>query len=65
MPPCKTESLASDLPHARLAVLHDCGHLSHEEAPSALLEQLVPFCGEVLCHPPVVMGGALAPFLRT
>ncbi len=38
-----------DLPHARLAVLSDCGHLSHEEAPSALLEQLVPFCGEALC----------------
>ncbi|GFR39649.1 hypothetical protein Agub_g115 [Astrephomene gubernaculifera] len=48
VPPCKSETLGADLPHARLALLKDCGHLSHEEAPSALLEQLVPFCGEVL-----------------
>ncbi|GLC59570.1 hypothetical protein PLESTB_001501500 [Pleodorina starrii] len=48
VPPSKSESLGADLPHAHLAVLHDCGHLSHEEAPGALLEHLVPFCGEVL-----------------
>ncbi|EFJ45044.1 hypothetical protein VOLCADRAFT_118552, partial [Volvox carteri f. nagariensis] len=50
VPPSKSESLGTELPHAHLAVLHDCGHLSHEEAPTALLEHLVPFCGEVLCH---------------
>ncbi|PNH07831.1 hypothetical protein TSOC_005683, partial [Tetrabaena socialis] len=33
VPPSKSEALAADLPQARLAVLHDCGHLSHEEAP--------------------------------
>ncbi|KXZ55263.1 hypothetical protein GPECTOR_3g400 [Gonium pectorale] len=54
VPPNKSETLGADLPHARLSVLHDCGHLSHEEAPSALLAQLVPFCGEVLGQMPVV-----------
>ncbi|GLI60602.1 hypothetical protein VaNZ11_002775 [Volvox africanus] len=60
VPPSKSESLGTDLPHAHLAVLHDCGHLSHEEAPSALLEHLVPFCGEVLCHGSMYTVTALA-----
>lgn len=51
MPPVKAESLCSDLPECRLSVLSDCGHLSHEEAPAALLEQLIPFCGELLLQP--------------
>lgn len=51
MPPLKAESLCSDLPECRLSVLSDCGHLSHEEAPAALLEQLVPFVGELLLQP--------------
>ena len=29
-------------------VLSDCGHLSHEEAPGLLLQELMPFCGQVL-----------------
>ena len=66
VPPCKSESLGMDLPHAHLAVLHDCGHLSHEEAPSALLEQLVPFCGQVLCQAIAASDPAVtaAPFVR-
>lgn len=50
VPPSKAESLCSDLPRGRLTVLSDCGHLSHEEVPGALLSQLVPFCGSVLLH---------------
>lgn len=48
VPPAKAEKVASGIPHAQLAVLQDCGHLSHEEAPGLLLQQLVPFCGQVL-----------------
>ncbi|KAG2496113.1 hypothetical protein HYH03_005716 [Edaphochlamys debaryana] len=64
--PGKTEALAGDLPAARLALLHDCGHLSHEEAPSALLGRLVPFCGELLSRlaPPYASAGPQQAFLR-
>jgi pimeloyl-ACP methyl ester carboxylesterase len=48
VPPSKSENLAADMPHARLTILSGCGHLSHEEVPGALLEQLVPFCGDIL-----------------
>mmetsp|Transcript_18106 Transcript_18106/g.38963 ORF Transcript_18106/g.38963 Transcript_18106/m.38963 type:complete len:770 (+) Transcript_18106:366-2675(+) len=48
VPVSKVEQLCSDLPKSRMSVLADCGHLSHEESPGALLEQLVPFCGDVL-----------------
>ena len=39
---------ATSLPEAQTAVLSDCGHLSHEEAPGLLLQELMPFCGQVL-----------------
>lgn len=48
VPPSKADALLNDMPEAHVAVLPGCGHLSLEEAPGALLEQLVPFCGEVL-----------------
>ncbi len=48
VPPRGALALAAELPNASTAVLPDCGHLSHEEAPQALLDQLVPFCGHVL-----------------
>jgi len=41
--PVKVERLWRSLPQAQLSVLPDCGHLSHEEAPLLLLQQLVPF----------------------
>ncbi len=42
------EALSSDLGGSCMAVLPGCGHLSHEEAPGALLAALVPFCGRVI-----------------
>ncbi|KAG1680776.1 hypothetical protein FOA52_008109 [Chlamydomonas sp. UWO 241] len=41
--PARSEALAQSLPHATLACVPDCGHLSHEEAPQLLLLQLAPF----------------------
>jgi len=48
VPPNRLEQLRTELPQSRTVVMHDCGHLSHEEAPSALLDQLVSFSGQVL-----------------
>jgi pimeloyl-ACP methyl ester carboxylesterase len=48
VPPSKAEEVAQSLRHAEVAVVHNCGHLSHEEAPQTLLEVLVPFLGQVL-----------------
>ena len=39
------------LPHAQLAILPDCGHLSHEEAPQALLRSLSTFAASALAGP--------------
>ncbi|GAX85063.1 hypothetical protein CEUSTIGMA_g12483.t1 [Chlamydomonas eustigma] len=46
--PAKVERLCRSLPDAQTALLADCGHLSHEEAPALLLQELMPFCGQVL-----------------
>lgn len=46
--PAKVERLWRSVPHAQLAVLPECGHLSHEEAPQLLIPQLVGFCGPML-----------------
>ncbi|MCP4428725.1 MAG: alpha/beta hydrolase, partial [Chloroflexi bacterium] len=35
--------LAEDIPGAELAVMIDCGHLSHEECPAAFLEAALAF----------------------
>jgi pimeloyl-ACP methyl ester carboxylesterase len=34
---------AADIPHATRVVVPDCGHISHLEAPSTFLGQLLPF----------------------
>ncbi|KAK9836382.1 hypothetical protein WJX74_000036 [Apatococcus lobatus] len=39
------------LPHAQLAILPACGHLSHEEAPQALLRALGTFAASALAGP--------------
>jgi pimeloyl-ACP methyl ester carboxylesterase len=48
VPPGRAEEVAQYLRQAELAVVHNCGHLSHEEAPQTLLEVLVPFLGHAL-----------------
>ena len=48
VPPSKVDHLAHELPRGTRAVVHDCGHLSHEEAPAALLHHLVTFCARVV-----------------
>ena len=58
--PSKAESICSDLPCSRLAILPDCGHLSHEEVPHALLQHLVPFCGDLLQAHGAAVAGAVA-----
>jgi len=47
VPPTRADQLAQSLPLSRVAVLAECGHLSHEEVPMALLQQLVMFCSQV------------------
>jgi len=39
----RAESYVSQLPNARLAVLHDCGHMALEECPQRLLAEVLPF----------------------
>lgn len=41
--PNRATAIAADMHADQLAVLPSCGHLSHEEAPDALLEVLRPF----------------------
>ncbi|KAJ9523573.1 hypothetical protein QJQ45_007254 [Haematococcus lacustris] len=48
VPPMSTEQLSAELPYSRQAVVQDCGHLSHEEAPVELLQHLGAFCSQVL-----------------
>lgn len=38
------------VPHARLVLLPECGHASHEEVPGLLLQQLAPFCASALAQ---------------
>lgn len=40
--------MAAELGAARVASLPRCGHLSHEEAPEALLQYLTAFVDEAL-----------------
>lgn len=47
-PPHVAAGVAGKLPGAALAVLEACGHLSHEEAPAALVGHLAAFCGAAL-----------------
>ncbi|KAF5832211.1 Alpha/Beta hydrolase protein [Dunaliella salina] len=47
VPPARADELSASLPLSRVAVLAECGHLSHEEVPMALLQQLVMFCSQV------------------
>lgn len=43
VPPARAHALAAELHDSYVAVLPECGHLSHEEAPSALLTLLRNF----------------------
>lgn len=42
--PGRLAAIAAVLRHVQCAVVPNCGHLSHEEAPQQLLGLLVPFC---------------------
>ena len=46
--PGRAAELAADMHTEHLAILPSCGHLSHEEAPDALLEILQPFVCQAL-----------------
>ena len=48
--PTRASAIATDMHTDYLAVLPSCGHLSHEEAPDALLEILKPFTIQTLAH---------------
>ena len=41
--PARAKALAAELYNADVAVLPECGHLSHEEAPAALMSLLHSF----------------------
>lgn len=43
VPPARAHALAAGLHNSFVAVLPECGHLSHEEAPGALLTLLRNF----------------------
>ncbi|MCP4428475.1 MAG: alpha/beta hydrolase [Chloroflexi bacterium] len=43
VPTKQSLQLAEDIPGAELAVMIDCGHLSHEECPAAFLEAALAF----------------------
>ncbi len=50
--PSKASATAAGvLPHAQLAILPACGHLSHEEAPESLLRCLGGFAISTLAGP--------------
>ncbi|KAK9811616.1 hypothetical protein WJX72_007022 [[Myrmecia] bisecta] len=51
VPPQKAAIIAGELPHARLHLLPDCGHLSHEEVPGELLDCLALFVSGTLGQP--------------
>jgi pimeloyl-ACP methyl ester carboxylesterase len=47
--PLKTaQSLTSQLPLSKLAAIPGCGHLVHEECPTALLSSMIPFISRYL-----------------
>lgn len=48
VPPNRLDQLRQELPGSRMVFMQGCGHLSHEEAPVHLLDQLVLFSGYVL-----------------
>ena len=43
VPPARANALAAELHNSFVAILPECGHLSHEEAPVALLTLLRNF----------------------
>ncbi|XP_023548682.1 uncharacterized protein LOC111807268 isoform X1 [Cucurbita pepo subsp. pepo] len=47
-----SQVMASKLPNSRLITISGCGHLPHEECPSALLAALSPFITRILLHKP-------------
>ncbi|MFO7545711.1 MAG: alpha/beta hydrolase [Trueperaceae bacterium] len=47
VPPTESETLARDLPNARLALLPACGHVAQEECPEALWTELEPWLTEL------------------
>ena len=46
--PASADALAAELHQCDVAVLPECGHLSHEESPQLLLTVLRPFVHNVL-----------------
>lgn len=48
MTPATIAAVAEMLCQVQQAVVLNCGHLSHEEAPQRLLQLLVPFCRQHL-----------------
>ncbi|CAM6004522.1 unnamed protein product, partial [Sphagnum balticum] len=44
------QSLTSQLPLSRLAAIPGCGHLPHEECPTALLSSTIPFISQLSLH---------------
>lgn len=48
VPPVRAQALASALHTSYVAILPECGHLSHEEAPVALLSLLRSFVHKAL-----------------
>lgn len=47
-----SQVMASKLPNSRLITISGCGHLPHEECPSALLAALSPFITRILLQKP-------------
>ncbi|KAA0058785.1 Abhydrolase_6 domain-containing protein [Cucumis melo var. makuwa] len=47
-----SQVMASKLPNSRLITISGCGHLPHEECPSALLAALSPFITKILLQKP-------------
>lgn len=41
--PAESVRLAADLPHARLVIVPECGHIPHEERPAAFLAAVADF----------------------
>ena len=48
----RSAQLCGLLRNASLYVLPDCGHLSHEETPSLLLDVLAHFVDDIICQTP-------------
>lgn len=52
VPPTESETLARDLPNARLALLPACGHVAQEECPEALWSVLEPWLTDLASQLP-------------